>query len=370
MEVEARMPTGKLTTLMTSVAVPLIEGKLACRLFAESDADAWDEFVETHPKSTPFHLLAWKRTIEQSFGYRSTYLCAYRDGGIEGVLPLFLVQNPIIGKALISSPFAVYGGILASSDTARKELYSAAIDLGHKMGVDYIEFRNAWLEQAVGEPNVHRYVSFRQPLVPQDDEALMASLPKKTRNMVRKALKTPFTTRYNVRDCQVMHDVHSRNMRRLGTPNFPPRYFRNLLANFGERADIREVRLEGKPVAVSLNLYFHGEMHTYHAAADSRLKALAPNIFMYFDHIRWAGLKGFESFDFGRSKHGTGPFEFKKHWNTTMRELPYEIVLVRRKTLPNFSPANPRLALLTKIWQRLPLPLARFISPVVLPLFP
>jgi FemAB-related protein (PEP-CTERM system-associated) len=355
---------------MTSVADPVLSETFSCHPLDGIDAVRWDEFVERQPHGTPFHLTAWKRTIEQSFGYRPCYLYVSRNGQIEGVLPLFLVQNIIIGKALISSPFAVYGGILASSDAARRELYAAAIDLGRRIAVDYIEFRNAWPEQVVGEPNVHRYVTFTQPVQPQDDEALLASLPKKTRNMVRKALKTPFTTRYNVRQSQVMHEVHSRNMRRLGTPNFPPRYFRNLLANFGERADIREVLLDGKPLAVSLNIYFNGEMHTYHAAADTRFKALAPNIFMYFDHIRWAGQNGFRAFDFGRSKYDTGVFEFKKHWNTTMRELPYEIVLIKRNTLPNFSPANPRLALVTKVWQRIPLPVARLLSPLVLPLFP
>jgi hypothetical protein len=53
-----------------------------------------------------------------------------------------------------------------------------------------------------------------------------------------------------------------------------------------------------------------------------------------------------------------------------MRPLPYEIVLVRRKELPNFSPANPKFEMMTKVWQRLPLPLARALSPFISPLFP
>ena len=51
------------------------------------------------------------KTIEESYRYRPMYLLA-RDGqGIRGVLPLFIVRNPIMGTVLISSPFAVYGGI-------------------------------------------------------------------------------------------------------------------------------------------------------------------------------------------------------------------------------------------------------------------
>ena len=343
--------------------------ELVCRLEQESDAQQWDDFVFRHLHGTAFHLQAWKRTIQESFGYRPLYLVASQGDRLRGVLPLFLVRNPIIGKVLLSTPFAVYGGILADSHAARRVLYDHARSMGEQLGVEHIELRNAYPEQCVGEPNVSRYVAFSRELV-TDEAALMDSLPKKTRNMVRKALKTPFSVRHNVRHPGVLHEVHSRTMRRLGTPNFPPQYFRSLLTHFGEMADIREVWHDGKPMAVSLNLYFRGEMHTYHAGADSRFNALGPNTFMYFDHLRWAGANGFRTFDFGRSKRDTGPFEFKKHWNTVMRELPYEILLVRRKELPNFSPANPKFHLFIKIWQKLPLVVTRALSPLIFPLFP
>jgi FemAB-related protein (PEP-CTERM system-associated) len=328
----------------------------------------WDEFVLRHPHGSPFHLIAWKKTLEESFGYQPQYLIA-RDDKVRGVLPLFFVRNPLLGRALISSPFAVYGGILADSNEVRLALYEKARAIGEELRVDYIELRNANPEQCAGAPNVSRYVAFSQMLEP-DETALLASLPKKTRNMVRKSLKTPFVARYGVADPTVLDHVHARNMRRLGTPNFPRQYFERLLANFGKMADIREVWLDHEPVAVSLNIFFRNSMHTYHAAADSRYNALGANTFMYYDHLRWAGQNGYEVFDFGRCKRDTGVFEFKKHWNTTMRELPYEIILVNRNELPNFSPANPKFSLAIRFWQKLPMPLARLLSKKTLPLFP
>lgn len=350
-------------------AAPLTAKGVHCHAYSDADQAAWDAFVMRHPGSSPFHLTAWKKTIEQAFGYRPVYLVASSGRGIEGILPLFLVRNPIIGKVLISSPFAVYGGILADSAEAQRALYDRARAIGEDLGVDYIEFRNAWVSQCTKEPNVFRYVAFKKEL-PASEEELLTSLPKKMRNMVRKAAKTPFITRERVQDTRTLDAVMSRNMRRLGTPNFPRKYFDCLLANFGEVADIREVWYDNRPMAVSLNFYFHGEMHTYHAAADSRFNHLAPNTFMYFNHLRQAIQDGLRAFDFGRSKRGTSVFEFKKHWGTTMRELPYEVVLVRRKTLPDFSPANPKFHALIKVWQKLPLPVTRALSPLLLPLFP
>lgn len=342
---------------------------ITCGPLQENELQLWDAFVEAHPQSSPFHLIAWKRTIEESFGYRACYLVARDAGRISAALPLFLVRNPLLGKALISSPFAVYGGILADSVQARDALYHEVRVLGKELKVDFIELRNAWPEQCAGTSNVSRYVTFTQQ-VARDEAALLESLPKKTRNMVRKSLKQPFRMEYNVRQVDRFDALHSRNMRRLGTPNFPRKYFASVLENFGERADVREVWLDGRVLAVSMNFYYRGEMHTYHAAADTRFNALGPNTFMYFDHLRWAGQHGYRIFDFGRSKRGTGTFDFKKHWNTEMRELPYEIVLVERKSLPNFSPANPRFNAAIKVWQRLPLPVTRALSRFVFPLFP
>ncbi len=103
-------------------AGPGIDDSLTCGPLLEGEFRQWDEFVQAHPRSSPFHLLAWKRTIEESFRYRPYYLVARGGGRVRAVLPLFLVRNPLLGKALISSPFAVYGGILADSVEARDAL--------------------------------------------------------------------------------------------------------------------------------------------------------------------------------------------------------------------------------------------------------
>ncbi|HNY40255.1 MAG TPA: hypothetical protein PKJ41_07665, partial [Bryobacteraceae bacterium] len=60
----------------------------------------------------------------------------------------------------------------------------------------------------------------------------------------------------------------------------------------------------------------------------------------------------------------------KSHWGMEEHQLPYEILLVRRKQLPNFSPANPKFDLAIRAWRRLPLPVTRIIGPWLIRLFP
>ncbi|HLN04402.1 MAG TPA: FemAB family XrtA/PEP-CTERM system-associated protein [Bryobacteraceae bacterium] len=340
------------------------------RPLTPGDRERWDGFVQAHPHGSPFHLIAWKKSMEEVFGYAPRYLMATDGNCIRGVLPLFLVKNFIMGKVLISSPFAVYGGILAETPEAKQAMGEQAMKLGRELGVEHIELRNAHPEQVLGVPNVSRYVTFTREVTPDEDAILAEPTSKKRRNTVRKALKADFSIRIQHSDYRAFEDLHSRTLRRLGTPNFPPRLFPALLANFGGAVDIREVVLENKVVAASMNFFFRDQMHTYYAASDPRYLALVPNDYMYYEHLRWAGKNGYRTFDFGRSKLGTGTADYKRHWGATMRELPYEILLVKRKEVPNYSPQNPKFQLAIKIWQQLPLPVTRALGPQLVKLFP
>jgi FemAB-related protein (PEP-CTERM system-associated) len=362
-------PKASLSMECTTLARADHEPILTCREFCASDRDRWDQFVLAHEHGSPFHLVGWKITIEESFGYEAKYLLVERGDTLCAIVPLFFVKNPIIGKVLLSSPFAVYGGILSTNHEAKRLIGEKVRALGAEMQVDYIELRNSYPEQCIASPNVSRYVAFSQQLV-KGDEAILGSIPKKTRNLVRKALKTPFDLRRGVIDTAVFESLYSTNMRRLGTPSFPRKYFARLMANLGAMIDVSEVWFDGKPMAASLCFLFRGDMHIYYAAADAAYNHLGANTFMYFDHLRWGAETGLATFDFGRCKKNTGVFEFKRHWNTTMRELPYEILLIGRESLPNVNPGNPKFHFAIRVWQLMPLWFTRFIGPRFIRLFP
>lgn len=342
---------------------------LEVRFLTPADRSAWDAFVHAHPHGTPCHLLAWKDTLETAFHYRPQYLVATEAGKVCGVLPLFLIDNPIMGRVLLSTPFAVYGGILADTPETRDAIAAHAAGLAEKFQVQYLELRNRCPEQCAGFHRISRYVTFTQQTDIAGEEQLLEALPKKTRNMVRKSLKNAYSTRFT-QDLTTFYDLMARNYRRLGTPIFPRSFFAALLRNFGPLVDLREILLDGKVAAASINFLSHGEMHTYYAASDQNALQAAPNNYMYFDYLLWSARNGFARFDFGRSKLDTGTFEFKRHWLTEMRELPYEILLVKRQDLPNFTPKNPTFDLIIKIWRRLPLAVTTLLGPRFIRLFP
>jgi len=343
---------------------------LSVRFFEEADAPAWDEFVRRHEHGSPFHLTAWKRSIEATFGYKPRYILAVEDGRIRGVLPLFLVQNLLVRRALISSPFAVYGGVLADSAEAREAIRRFVEELARRLGVEYVELRNAWPEQCLGFNRVSRYVTFTQTIGP-NQEAILESIARKTRRMVRKSLEQNFTVRREVAWSQPFVDLYLANLQRLGTPAFPRKHFARLLEEFRGMVDVREMLLDGKVVAAVMSFYFRDQVLPYYGASDPAANAAAPNNFMYYELMRWSGENGYRVFDFGRSKKESGgSYDFKSHWGMVERELPYEILLVRRKELPHYSPNNPRFRLFIGMWRRLPPWLTRLAGPFLIRLFP
>jgi hypothetical protein len=68
-------------------------------------------------------------------------------------------------------------------------------------------------------------------------------------------------------------------------------------------------------------------------------------------------------FDYGRSKRGSGSYDFKKNWGFEPAPLHYEYCLVRGKQVPQNNPKNPKYALFIAAWRRLPRPLANLLGP-------
>src|SRR6185437_1312854 len=120
----------------------------------------WNDFINRHEHGTPFHLIAWKKVIENTFGYHPRYVLAEENGQIFGVLPMFLFSSRLIGRNLISTPFGVYGGICAENTVAHDLLQQHACELAEREKVDYLELRYRTPQDTKGFHTKELYVSF------------------------------------------------------------------------------------------------------------------------------------------------------------------------------------------------------------------
>lgn len=330
---------------------------------------AWDEYVRRQRQATPFHLGAWKRVIEKVFGFESRYLVAEAQGTICGVLPLFFIKNFITGRALISSPFAVYGGICADDQEAASSLREAACDMARQEEVAYLELRG---QSALSDPDLlikELYVTFDQQL-PEKVEQLLQGFPRDTRYMIRKGQKNGLRAVLDNGQIDLFYEIYARSVHQLGTPVFSKRFFGALLDEFGQQCEITVVWHNSSAVAAVMSLRFRDGIFPYYGGSLPEGRALAANNFMYWEVMQRAVESGIRYFDFGRSKLGTGAYAFKTQWNMRERPLPYQFYLVQRKDMPNYSPANSRFKLATNSWKRVPFSLTKMLGPSLVRLFP
>lgn len=334
--------------------------KLSVRALQPADFARWDAFVGACPEATFFHRAGWKTVIERAFGHRTHYLLAERGGEIAGVLPLTEIKSRLFGHSLVSNAFCVYGGIAAVDDMARAALDERARALARELGVGHLEYRNLkpfhtdW-------PSQDLYFTFRKPLDP-DVEANMLAIPRKQRAMVRKGIKNGLTGEFDA-GVERFFSVFADNVRRHGTPALPKRYFALLREVFGKDCEVLSVLHQGRVISSVLAFYFRDEVLPYYAGDSEDARHLAANDFKYWELMRTACERGYRIFDYGRSKRGTGQFDFKKNWGFEPQPLHYEYDLVNVAAIPQHNPANPKYRLFIKAWQRMPLGLANLIGP-------
>lgn len=326
-------------------------------------APAWDDFVRACPQGTFFHLSGWKAVIEDGFRQPCPFLYAERDGAIRGVLPLVHVKSPLFGNRLVSTGWCVAGGTAVDEPGAAAALDRAALQLLDGLAADYIEIRDpanphddsAWIRRE------GLYATFEGP-IPADEEANLKAIPRKQRAVVRKALDSDLADTVDA-EPEDFYRLYALSMRNLGTPVFSLDYIRALKRVFGAACDIVTVRRDGRPLSSVLNFTFRGRVLPYYTGADPAARSMGAADLMYFRVMRRAAARGCDTFDFGRSKVGTGPYSFKKNWGFQPRPVIHEFRCKPGRGLPDLNPNNPKYKLMIEAWKRLPLPLANRLGP-------
>lgn len=334
------------------------------RPYNETDRDAWDGYVMKQSDASCYHLIGWKDIIEGSFGHKTWYLLSENDAGmIDGILPLVHLHSLLFGSFAVSLPFFNYGGICADDYRIRNRLLGEAVDMARNTGISHMELRhtrNLLRDQSVKTSKV----SMRLPL-PETKEALFASFGSKLRSQVQRAVKEGMVARIGgLEELESFYHVFSRNMRDLGTPVYPGRFFRNILKKFPDTTRIATVYTkDGLPVASGMLVGFKDTMEIPWASSLRDFNRFGPNMLLYSSVLEFACEAGCKVFDFGRSTPGEGTYKFKEQWGAKPVQLYWHYWLKNGEPMPEINPHNPKYELAIKIWQHLPVGLTKLIGP-------
>lgn len=312
---------------------------------------------------SPFHRPTWLKAVEHGTGQRALGLVAEARGELMGWLPLTEVHSPLFPRALVSSGFAVGGGALSLYPRTALSLCEAATELAARRTCASVELRGG---DAPGgwQRKTESHATFAAPLAP-DDEAQLLAIPRKQRAEIRKGLERDFAveTGSAERDRAAHYAVYAESVRNLGTPVFPRPLFDAVLDAFD--ADILTLRSSGEPVASVLSLYHDGTVMPYWGGGTFAARATRANERMYYELMRHARTRGCHTFDFGRSKTGSGAYVYKRNWGFEPQPLTYATWTAAGMESRDIDPTSEAYSPKIEAWKRLPLGLANRIGPII-----
>jgi FemAB-related protein (PEP-CTERM system-associated) len=331
----------------------------------DKDETNWNSFVETAERATGYHRFRWRSIIGESFGHDCYYFAAVDEAGVwRGVLPLIHMHSRLFGNFLVSVPFVNYGGLVCSDFQAARLLLDHAEHLRKSVQATHVELRHLG-NPIEGLSSKEHKVTMILDLA-ANEETQWKGFNAKLRNQVRKAQKSGL--KFVIGQTELLdgfYDVFAHNMRDLGTPVYAKNFFRNVLTSFPDCTRVLAVYYENKMIAAGIAIWFRDVFEIPWASSLSEYKALCPNNMLYWEAIKFAINSGFKKFDFGRSTPNEGTFNFKKQWGALPVQLYWQYLLGSRQTLPHLSPSNPKYRAAIRVWQNLPVPLTKFLGPLI-----
>jgi FemAB-related protein (PEP-CTERM system-associated) len=339
-----------------------------CRVAAsEAPGPDWDPFVRGLPDSSIYHLSGWTEIARDVFGHRALFVEARDSAGVlTGVLPVIQQRSWLLGNFATSLAFFNYGGALASDALIAQQLMVRASEAAETLGCKYLEFRD--VQPRLGEWSRRTdKVTLRLDL-PDTVGELSKRLGSKLRSQVKRVAREGIQCRTgSLGLLNEFYSVFAENMRDLGTPVYPKRFFEAILRRFEESCQLVVVGSQGEPWAAALLVFWRDSAEVPWASCRAKAKPLGANMRLYWELLSQAIGRGCTSFDFGRSTVDSGTYRFKQQWGAKPTPLHWyrwerqgighEVATVER--------TGKAMQLATAVWQRLPLGIANTLGPLI-----
>jgi len=265
-------------------------------------------------------------------------------------------------------PYANYGGVVATSEDVGGKLRDTAMQRAKALNVDYVELRETELTSTCNIDWGQRSDKVIMKLaLPTTTTEFGETIGTKRRTRIRRPGKEGAIVAIGGPELiSQFYEVFSRNMRDLGTPVYPRRFFEIIGEYCRERIHIVVVVLDGQPVAAAFLIRWRDTLEIPWASSIREFNRFGVNMLLYWEAISLAIREGCSVFDFGRTTRDSGTFEFKQQWGA-------QPIACNWHYWPEHLADNVdgKIRLLgASLWKKMPLTIAKRIGPLIAPNLP
>lgn len=333
----------------------------------EAPSPEWDHFVAGMPQASLYHLSGWAALAREVFGHRALFVHAREPSGrLSGVLPLVQQRTWLLGNFATSVAFFNYGGPLATDPPVAQQMMTRASEVAAKLGCRYVEFRDT--RPQAGSWVLRTDKVGLQLELPATFEELTKRLGSKLRSQVKRAEREELRQRIGTLELlDDFYNVFAENMRDLGTPVYPKRFFEAILRRFADHCQLLVIDWRGEPAAAAFLVFWRGCAEVPWASCRASAKPAGLNMKLYWEMLSLSLQRGCNRFDFGRSTIDSGTYRFKRQWGA--QPVPLYWYRWERRSRSRSSVQGDEhgraLRAAAAIWRSMPLWAANALGPLV-----
>jgi len=296
------------------------------------ESPRWLDLLQQHPAASIFHTPGWLNALRQTYGYEPFVVTTSSGATLGNGLVACHVKGWTSGR-VVSLPFSDHCDPLADNPAEFSEGFECLMDHARRCGARSVEMRpTPAFGEAFCQAGTDRlkpagtYCFHHIDLRDSEAELFARFHPSNTRRAIRRAEREGLTYEAGTSEqfLTSFYRLVRMTRRRHGLPPQPLAWFRNLLANLGDRVSIHLASKDGQPIAGMLTLSFKKTAYYKYGGSDAVQHPLGGMPFLFWNMMQDARRRGFEALDLGRSDvDQPGLIAFKDHLGATPSTLKY-----------------------------------------------
>lgn len=298
-------------------------------------------YILHHSKdATIFHTIEWNKILIEEFGANNKTLIARIDGSPVGMYTFYNFKQYKFLRTCRSPIYkfeSVYGGPVAvdNSNLIIKNLLRESERIGRGMTYS-IQTPPGYDIYPLTEMDYDITTWYTSILnLQKSEKELWNGLNKKTRNLVRKAIKNSVNVvERNASSVPEYYEMIKETFARVGVTNLLPiHFYEAVLENLKPKNMVKMLLAEhdNKMIAGAIFLIYKDMVYYWHGASHREYSNMAPNNLIQWEIIKWANENGYKHYDLVRIEPDRLPgiAAFKMGWGGDTVEFYYAVKRTR-----------------------------------------
>lgn len=318
----------------------ILSSNLKVMFLSEELESEYVAAINATNKATFYSTIKYRNFLRKVLpNSKDYYLLAIQEGVIVGVIPFFITLSENGEKIANSLPF--YGGygalICMANKTDEDEVRQVLFEAYKKMLIqekisasciitspfDEIDLSNLNMKVDYTEERVCQVTFFDNILSSSDIASdLMTKFHYKTRNMIRKGLRSGFQISHDFSMCNLtkLYGIHKENMRVIGGNPKGWNVFQAIYDIYEYDTDYRiYIAKKNNEVAAALLVFYHKKTVEYYTPViNQKYRSDQPLSYLIYEVMIDAIKRSFEIWNWGGTwASQVGVYRFKKRWAAT-----------------------------------------------------